>query len=333
MSIADAKSGAIVEILLRGDIDKFYYNLEYVILHSDIIDKICDSLFLAKQSSYAKYGIRTIFTRERRNVMMVIEKVHKIFPTKYDIIKFLLIDYYDQTELTQIYKSIDYMHKMNLKILTSIGCIWNEIPVIPVVNNVIYMCGMADIKNVFYTSDSRCLPVIKHMIYTRNVNINDIIKSLNTVKLSRLFELLKEPYDLKLMLIHNKNIQNIKKTTNYTNFYNIPMPYYDVTYLYECMADLIDYPTFIHLRKMKMHMYSMKFFERCFQSIGFQHIQDTDSLDWMLSGNTTDGEFLRLMQVLSKKCLTKYMEKFGAYESSDNLNERHLIDLILAFVK
>ena len=150
---------------------------------------------------------------------------------------------------------------------------------------------------------------------------------MSKIKILRIFKLLEEPYDVNYVMSYIQNVNNIRKLTNrsYCN-YQIN---WDMKYLYECLPENLETETLLHLYKLGIHLQYIRFFEQ------LCNIESDPTKKYCVSTDSVwkDEEYLPLLKVLSKKCLTKYMEKFGAYDKQDNLNDRHLVDLIVTFIK
>ena len=318
---------------LYTDINKFHEEISIIQSREDM-ESLCDVLFSYAARPCAKYGIRFLFNY-KHYVQIIMNKANDIFKTKYDIINFFIIDYYGREDF-KIYKDIKTIHEFNLKLLNSIGYFYEDIPRIPIIYNIIYMCNsFDDIKQLFLANDSLWSPALKHMIYTKNIScINRIIRQLTQNNIPKVINILKEKYNKKQMYAYNYDVHEFRRLTGGISCYSNPAAYHGVLYLYECMLQLLEYETVTYLFESKIQLNDLRFFESCCNYIlkNFDFKGKRISLDQHRARLIFGDNYKCLIKILSKKCLTKYMEKFGAYDKSDNLNERHLVDLIVTYI-
>lgn len=321
-----------VKSLLKGDIDKFH-KIRLTIQTKEDMELLCDALFEFIINSHIKYGIRFLLTKEK-HARIILNKATKVFKTKYDIINFFIIDYYGRDDF-KIYEDIESIHKFNLELLDALGHFYTDIPNIPVINNIVRMCDKSDdIILLFFINESFWPAALKHVIYTRNAYvINYVLLHLDKKDISKIIYLLNERYSANQMLIYNNEIKEMKRLIGQKKYWVDPTCY-NVTYFNECILQLLHYETVTQLFLQKLHLNNIKFFEVCCNYM----IQKLDFRDKRISIEqhrarlVFDDNYKCLMKVLLRKCLTKRMLKFGDPASSDNLNERHLVDLIVTFI-
>lgn len=313
----------VVDILLKGNIDKFCY----IISTNKLTLQFFDVLFDKFRSTYVQYGIRMLFVSDYRNIIM--KHLYDKFKSSHGMINYLLINYRGRNEL-EIYKTIHEINNWNYKILDIIRDLTYEIPFSSIIQDMIFMSDINQIKLLFMTNEAFQIPVIKHLIYTKNHIVNYVICNMVSYldMLLKIISALHETYDEQKTIEYNQNI-------NYLRGPEQLLPYTNAEYLYECMMQLLNYETVTQLFQWKVHLCDIKFFEVCCNHImkNFDFRGKRISIDQHRARLIFGDNYKCLIKVLSKKCLTKRMLKFGAYDQSDNLNERHLVDLIMTFIK
>lgn len=288
-------------------------------------DKLCPILFEHLDNLYARYMIRKIFVAAHNLALKIIIQLEKILESQYDTIEFLLIN---RQEKGDLYTDIYSIQRENMIILEQIGKVYHNFPITKTMRNTIYLCGdMIDLELLFVTNESFWEIILKHAIYINCAHFSSgIFSKGDRIIIQKILRLIDEPYCVSDMLHHIREINDIRVKLNYIRHPN-PTPY-EAAHLHECLLSLLKNNYDItDIIRQNNHLYSIKFFEQV-----YDRLFKTDPHHPVKSYKIIQFNYSIISRALAKKCLTKHMEKYGKYESPDNLNDRHLIDLIMTFV-
>lgn len=299
-----------------------------------IIEKVCRNLFNCSPKNDTCYrynvilnGIRKLFVDYPALSILILTKLEKLLESQYITIDLLIIEHKCDRIDMKFYDN----HSMNVRILKRLGEAYNNFPITKGMQMVICMCYANNdvLKQIFHTNNSFKPFILKHLIYTRNISlINKLIRSASNVELLKIIDWLDEPYNNSDVRWYIDKCNNIIKTitgiTPYT-FNN-----FSDNHLHDCLSQLLSCDNIAYLCSCNRDIIiqRIKFFERCCYRFEKFQLMLTES-DRRYIGERCKG----MMNILTKISIAKYMEKFGKYESPDNLNERHLADLIATFVR
>ena len=299
-----------------------------------IIEKICRNLFNCTTQNDTCYrynvilrGIRKLFVEYPSLSVLILAKLEKLLESQYNTIDLLIAEY----KCDRIYMEFYDTHKMNVKILKRLGEVYNNFPITKGMQMVICMCynNVTDLEQIFHTNNSFEPFILKHLIYTRNIGlINKLVRSASSVELIKIIDWLDEPYN-------NSDARwYINKWNNTIRIITEIIPYaFDNSsdkHLHDRLLQLLSCDNVAYLCSIyrDVTLQRIKFFERC-----CYRIEEIEPLLSELDKRYTGERCKAMILMLKKISIAKYMEKFGKYESPDNLNERHLIDLIVTFIK
>mgnify|MGYP003423167171 CR=1 FL=1 len=330
MSDTTAIATRATDLILQGN-SKFHTYFQEISTYTnsdDIHMKISIILLDNLDSPYAKYVIRKLFTPSYGLSLYIASKLKKILGSQQSVIDLLLINYQD-CDARKVYRDARHIHETNVSVLKQIGYIYGDHVITPNIQDIIYLCDDDEIiMELFYSNKLLWLPMLKHMIYTRNqYAINYIVHTAIKEDLIMMIELLDQPYNEDELDSYVRNMNILARKADYSNPWKISLKFPTATHLYGCLISLLEYNTIRYIFDKKIHLKYIRFSEYCCDRVYKLISNEFYSLD------SLDVHYSILKRILERKCLTKRMLKFGAYESPDNLNERHLVDLIMTFVK
>lgn len=326
-----------IDVILqtKGDSGELLSELENYYNNDIVIEELCIMAFtnVKYHTDTYRHTIRKIFINSKRLALLILIKLEKILESQYDTIQFLFIDSYnyilDPNKLTHGKYNSETICKINTNVLIRICQLYNNFPITPHIQNTIYLSDKLKYTNFTAHSNVAFSSIMmKDIIYTRHIgSINLIIRSFTPTMLLNTLNRLDEPYYGIHMLdyIDNRNDVNESFTGKLQNRQII---LYNASHLYECLLQLLDIDNLLFLVDCRMPVLlgNLKFYEYWCAYI-------YPKLDDKLKFNQYYYKVYRiLMRFLAKKGINKYMSKFGAYDSSDNLNDCRITDMIVGYI-
>lgn len=326
---ADKIIRSTVNLILEGNIDKFknfILNRFNFVNNIIIYGKICLILFENIDNKYTRFGIREIFIHMKPLRAMICVHLDNIFNSKQKTIDYLLIDYRDP--ITYKFYEARCIQSTNVdSLLRYITEIYGNIIETPLILDIICMCyDRHFILDLFNEHHNLYLPIVRHIIFRQDsTSMNSILRNITPCLIETFIKQLNVKYCDADLINYNNNINIIINKFGYSCKWKPVKPYHGATYLYECLILLIEDWSIERLFMRDSHMIYMNLFEVCCNGL-------KNGGDNKLYHRRIRNDCRILIRVLSKKGLIKYMEKFGAYESPDNLNDCRVADMILTFI-
>ena len=323
----------IIHILLLKNDEKIDLYLTKIYDKFDIdiiIEKVLINLFnypaYSEQYNTILSGIRKIFTNYLTLSAIILIKLEELLESQYNTIELLIIDY--QINDTSPNRRLN--HKMNILILKRIGEIYHNFPITKKIQTVIHIGNHdSELQKIYNVNDSFTQFIIRHIVYTsHSYHISRMIRGSTDSELLKIINWLDEPYCEYNARQYIKDCNNTTKLLNGIELYSLQnIKQLRYKHLHECLLHLINFDDLMFLCLNRKIFKSIKFFERyCCRVM---------ECEPSINGIPDLRVYKRIknaLKSLTKISIAKQMQTLGAYDDPDNLNDRHLINLILMFI-